>query len=160
MPDTPAPASAGTAPSPQHQRVVDALMNALAAHLSLDAQGAQRPIAADLPFHGPNGLLCRIRTAQHDAGLQARPELLLPLDRRQIGRIDVDSLLAVQTTLLTQLGWVLGRSAEGLLQLSPLSWTVEARELAQDLDMGSAVARMTMVMLDPKSPQDDRPHPH
>lgn len=159
MPDTPAAEGARTPPAPPRQRVLEALMNALAGHLSLDAQGA-RPITADLPFQGPNGLLCRIRTADHEAGLQARPELLLPLDRRQIGRIDVDSLLAVQSTLLTQLGWVLGQSAEGLLQLSPLSWTIEARELAQDLDMGSAVARMTMVMLDAPLPHDDRPHPH
>jgi hypothetical protein len=99
------------------------------------------------PFSGPDGMICRIETQQDGSQLVARPQVVLPLDNEEIGRLTVPRVLSLQRTLLSQLGWLLGESSEGLLQLSPLRWTREAQEVARELDLGSAVGRIVLTML-------------
>jgi len=129
-------------------RTLDAFFAELAAHLDVGGS-ATEPLQEARPFSGPAGLICRIETERSGNDLRARPQLLLPLSGEEIQRLEVGRLLSMQATLLTQLGWVLGHSAEGLLQLAPVEWTDQAREVARELELGSAVGRLVLAMLQP-----------
>jgi hypothetical protein len=125
---------------------LDVFFAELASHLDVE-DGMITPLQAARPFSGPAGLICRIETRQDGGDLRARPQLLLPLNGDEIRRLEVSKLLSMQATLLTQLGWVLGHSAEGLLQLAPVEWTGQAKEVARELELGSAVGRLVLAML-------------
>lgn len=132
----------------------DTFFGELSEHLGLP-QNTSAPLRPEQPFSGPDGMICRIETQRDGAQLVARPQLLLPLDNHEIERLEVPRVLSLQRALLMQLGWLLGHSAEGLLQLSPLRWTPEAEELAHELDLGSAVGRIVLTMLyDSDMPMD------
>lgn len=132
---------------------VERFFGELAILLGLDQHMVQ-PLSPRQPFSGPDGMICRIETQQDGAQLEARPQLVLPLDNEEIGRLPVPRVLSLQRALLSQLGWLLGESSEGLLQLSPLRWTREAQEVAMELDLGSAVGRIVLTML--ADGQDER----
>jgi hypothetical protein len=141
--------AAGPLVSPCEPKPISALgefFSELATHLSLEAIPGS-PLSTEQPFSGPGGLICRIETQRAGKAFVARPQLLLPLDDREIRSLEMRTLLSMQVALLSQLGWMLCHSAEGLLQLSPLRWTAEAREVARELEMGSTVGRMMMAML-------------
>lgn len=132
-------------------RTLDAFFAELAAHLDVD-DGLDAPLQDARPFSGPAGLICRIETRREGHDLRARPQLLLPLSGEEIRRLEVGRLLSMQAALLSQLGWVLGHSAEGLLQLAPVGWTDQAKDVARELEMGSTVGRMVLAMLHSHTP--------
>jgi len=132
-------------------RTLDAFFAELASHLEVE-DSIDAPLQDARPFSGPAGLICRIETRQAGDDLQARPQLLLPLSGEEIRRLEVSRLLSMQAALLTQLGWVLGHSAEGLLQLAPVEWTDQAKDVAREMELGSAVGRMVLAMLHTATP--------
>ncbi len=117
----------------------------LAGHLALGA-AAGAPLSATRQFRGPDGMICRIETQRDGADFVARPLLLLPLGDHEIRRLELRKLLSMQSALLSQLGWILEQSPEGRLQLTPLTWTARASEVARVLEMGSTVGRMMLAM--------------
>lgn len=106
-------------------------------------------LSAGLPFIGPGKVICRVQIETADNAFTARPEIILPLDEREIRRIQVDQLLSVQHVLLSQMEWVLGHSPETLLQIFPLAWSRTSQEVAAQLDLGVCVADMVMETLRP-----------
>lgn len=147
------PATAPREAQAQCSAAVGAFLDEVSTHLDLDRPSGVA-LGARLPFHGPDGLICRIETSDGNGSVRARPQLLLPLSREEISRLEVSCLLSIQTAVMDQLGWLLGQSSEGLLQLAPLSWTDEAQEVARELDLGSAVGRMVLAMLRPGAPPE------
>lgn len=68
----------------------------------------------------PAGLACRVHL--QDSEPAVRPETLLPMAAQELADAQVQRLLSVQSLVLSELGWYLSTSPEGLLQLSSLSW--------------------------------------
>ena len=104
-------------------------------------------LAAGEPILGPSGLLCRIHTQGASHPLRAFPEIILPLSVRELGGDDVVRLLAVQETLLTECGWRLGMSEQGLLSLLPLMSENGAETIAALLNQGQTIGRSVLNVL-------------
>lgn len=77
-------------------------------------------LAAPQLFTRPAGLACRVHL--QDSEPAVRPETLLPMAAQELADAQVQRLLSVQPLVLSELGWYLSTSPEGLLQLSSLSW--------------------------------------
>ena len=108
---------------------------------------AHARLAAGEPIVGPSGFLCRIHTQRRDQPVRAFPEIILPLSARELGGDDVVRLLAVQETLLTECGWRLAMSEQGLLCLMPLMSESGAETIAALLNQGQTIARSVLHVL-------------
>jgi hypothetical protein len=95
-------------------------------------------------FTGPAGLPCRVAWQAGGAAWGARPEILLPLSADELAGPDVRRLLAVQAALLSESGWYLGLSGEGLLQVAPLLWMTQPADVAAALDAGSVLGSLVL----------------
>ncbi|MBW8831598.1 MAG: hypothetical protein JF606_19700 [Burkholderiales bacterium] len=131
---------------PRANDALQAFFKELAQYLDLEGRG-DAPLRAEETFVGPVGTICRIHARCVGNGVEAKPEVLLPFDGTEIRHLRADKLLTIQATVNQQLGWFLGSSTEGLLQLSPMEWSTQPREVARDLDMGSSVGEMVVAML-------------
>ena len=111
-------------------------MARLALHLGLPVSDGPQLVA---PRHivGPSGLAGRLTLhPEHGA---VRVQTLLPMAPGEFIGQEVDLLLAVQGELLTGLGWYLGTSSEGLLQLDSLEWIDDPAEAATALDLANGI---------------------
>ena len=99
-------------------------------------------------FTGPAGLACRVHLQESEPAV--RPEALLPMAAQELAGADVQRLLSVQSLVLSELGWYLTTSPEGLLQLSSLSWISDPIDAATALDLANGVglAVIHALMLD------------
>lgn len=116
-------------------------LSELAIHLGLPATDGAA-LAAPRLFTGPAGLMCRL---QLKGGKPAvRTETLLPLSTAEVMDAATQRVLGVQSLVLAELGWYLGTSPEGLLQIESLAWLDDAQDVATALDLAAGVG---MVML-------------
>lgn len=91
------------------------------------------------PFAGPLGLTCRVHVAPSSDAV--RPEVLLPLSLSELDAAECRRLLVVQAQVLSELGWYLGASPEGLLMLAAVQWIPDPHQAAAALDLAQHVAR-------------------
>lgn len=127
-------------------------MARIALQLGLPAADSAGLIAPRL-FTGPAGLACRMHLQRGDP-TAVRPEALLPVAAQELAGADVQRLLSVQALVLGELGWFLGTSPEGLLQLSSLAWIDDPVDAATALDLANGVglAVLQTLMLDDPAP--------
>jgi hypothetical protein len=127
-------------------------MARLALQLGLPAEDSADLIAPRL-FTGPAGLACRLHLQPGDP-TAVKPEALLPIAAQELAGADVQRLLSVQSLVLGELGWYLGTSPEGLLQLSSLAWIDDPVDAATALDLANGVglAVLHALMLDDPAP--------
>jgi hypothetical protein len=111
-------------------------MSRLALELGMQVSEGPRLVA---PRHvvGPSGLAGRLEL--HPEHAAVRVQTLLPMAPGEFIGQEVELLLAVQGELLTALGWYLGTSSEGLLQLDSMTWLDDPVEAAQALDLANGV---------------------
>lgn len=112
-------------------------MARLALQLGLPATDCSELVAPRL-FTGPAGLACRLHL-QPGEPPAVKPEALLPIAAQELAGADVQRLLAAQSLVLAELGWFLGTSPEGLLQLSSLAWIDDPVDAATGLDLANGV---------------------
>jgi len=98
-------------------------------------------------LRGPRDLLCRLQLDGDAEVTQVRPEVLLPLAARELAGPGVERLLVMQQALMLELGWSLGLSSEGLLQISPLGWITDAGDAVTALDLGQTLGVQTLRVL-------------
>lgn len=122
-------------------------MSQLALQLGLSAGDGPSLVAPRL-FTGPAGLACRVHLQESEPAV--RPEALLPMAAQELAGTEVQRLLSVQSLVLSELGWYLTTSPEGLLQLSSLSWISDPIDAATALDLANGVglAVIHALMLD------------
>lgn len=111
-------------------------LSQLAVHLGMPPSEG-RCLAAPRLFTGPAGLACRLHLLHGEAAV--RPEVLLPMAVQELAGAEVQRMLSVQSLVLTELGWHLNTSPEGLLQLSSLAWIDDPRDAATALDIANGV---------------------
>jgi hypothetical protein len=134
----PAPAAAPAA-APAKRRLSQAqsaFLASLALQLGLPASEAPH-LVAPRHFVGPSGLACLVEL--HPEQPAVRVLTLLPMSPAEFIGPEVDLLLAVQGELLSSLGWYLGSSADGLLQLDSLKWIDDPVEAATALDLANGI---------------------
>lgn len=124
-----------------------AFMSHLALLLGLPADEGPSLVAPRL-FTGPAGLACRVHLQEGEPAV--RPEALLPMAAQELAGGEVQRLLSVQSLVLSELGWYLSTSPEGLLQLSSLAWIDDPADAATALDLANGVglAVVQALMLD------------
>jgi hypothetical protein len=137
-PALPPAAAPDAAPGPQ-----DGFFAALALTLGLPPADRTR-LRADTLFTGPAGLPCKVAWQSNGAAWGARPEVLLPLSADEMAGPDVRRLLTMQAALLSESGWYLGLSADGLLQVAPLLWMTQPNDVAAALDAGSLLGSLVL----------------
>lgn len=122
-------------------------MSQLALQLGLAAEDGPSLVAPRL-FTGPAGLACRVHLQENEPAV--RPETLLPMAAQELAGTEVQRLLSVQSLVLSELGWYLTTSPEGLLQLSSLTWIDNPVDAATALDLANGVglAVIHALMLD------------
>ncbi len=98
-------------------------------------------------LRGPRDLLCRLQLDGDAEVTQVRPEVLLPIAARELAGPGVERLLVMQQALMLELGWSLGMSSEGLLQISPLGWITDAGAAVTALDLGQTLGVQTVRVL-------------
>jgi hypothetical protein len=111
-------------------------MSRLAMQLGLPVSESSQ-LVAPRHFMGPSGLAGRLEL--HPEHAAVRVQTLLPMSPGEFIGQEVDLLLAVQGELLTALGWYLGTSAEGLLQLDSMTWLDDPVEAAAALDLANGI---------------------
>jgi len=99
------------------------------------------------PFWGPGGLMCRLQVFSECDATAVQPQVMLPMSADDLRGHEVDRLLAIQAAVLSETGWCLGVSREGLMQLSLMSWIDVPCEAVEALDLGNAVALQTLHLL-------------
>lgn len=99
---------------------------------------------ASTVFTGPAGLACKVAWQSADGASGARPEILLPLPADDLAGPGVRQLLTVQALLLSDFGWYLGLSGEGLLQITPLLWMNRPADVAAALDVGNLLGAVVL----------------
>lgn len=114
--------------------------------MGLSPAGAQALGSAG-NLRGPRDLVCRLQLAGDAEVTQVRPQVLLPIAARELAGPGVERLLVMQQALMLELGWSLGLSSEGLLQISPLSWISEAGPAVQAMDLGQTLGVQTIRIL-------------
>lgn len=136
------------APPPMLTAEQEDFMARIALQLGLPAADSAGLVAPRL-FTGPAGLACRLHLQRGDP-TAVRPEALLPVAAQELAGADMQRLLSVQALLLGELGWFLGTSPEGLLQLSSLAWIDDPVDAATALDLANGVglAVLQALMLD------------
>jgi hypothetical protein len=128
---------ASTAPvAPPMTSAQTDFLSQLAVHLGmLPSDGAS--LAAPRLFTGPAGLACRLHLLLGEPAV--RPEALLPMSAQELEGPEIHRLLSLQSLVLSELGWYLGTSGEGLLQLSSLAWIDDPQDAATALDLANGV---------------------
>lgn len=101
--------------------------------------GSEHALREPVLFRGFTGFRCRLQVAPADVAIAVRPEVLLPIAARELDGPDIERLLALQQALMMELGWVVGLSSEGMLQLSPVAWIDEPRAAVDALNLGQAL---------------------
>ncbi len=104
----------------------------LAVHIGLRAEDGLSLIAPQV-IRGPAGLAGRFHL--HPEHAAVLPEVLLPIAVQELAGPEVLKLLTLQAAILKEFGWYLGASAEGMLQLSSLSWIEAPQDAATAMDM-------------------------
>lgn len=104
-------------------------------------------LAGPHPFFGPGGLMCRLQLQCTVDGIEVQPQVLLPLQGEALWQEEIGQVLLMQAAILSETGWHLSVSCEGLLQLSMLSWINEPGEAVRALDVGNTVAAQTLKLL-------------
>jgi hypothetical protein len=100
------------------------------------------------PFWGPGGLMCRLQVSRSDGAVMAvQPQVMLPLPAEELKGQEVAQLLAIQAAVVSETGWCLGVSREGMMQLSLMSWIDMPIDAVEALGQGNAVARQTLYLL-------------
>jgi hypothetical protein len=100
------------------------------------------------PFWGPGGLMCRLQvSSSHGEVMAVQPQVMLPMPADELKGQEVGRLLDIQAALLSETGWCLGVSREGMMQLSLMSWIDEPGQAVEALDLGNAVALQTLYLL-------------
>jgi hypothetical protein len=99
------------------------------------------------PFWGPGGLMCRLQVASGGEVMAVQPQVMLPMPADELKGQEVERLLAIQAAVLSETGWCLGVSREGMMQLSLMSWIDEPCQAVEALDLGNAVALQTLHLL-------------
>jgi hypothetical protein len=128
-------ASTATVAPPMTSAQTD-FLSQLAVHLGmLPSDGAS--LAAPRLFTGPAGLACRLHLLLGEPAV--RPEALLPMSAQELEGPEIHRLLSLQSLVLSELGWYLGTSGEGLLQLSSLAWIDDPQDAATALDLANGV---------------------
>lgn len=112
-------------------------MARLALQLGLPATDCAELVAPRL-FTGPAGHACRLHLQPGEPPV-VKPEALQPIAAQELAGADVQRLLAAQSLVLAELGWFLGTSPEGLLQLSSLVWIDDPVDAATALDLANGV---------------------
>jgi hypothetical protein len=122
-------------------------MSQLALQLGMGPDDGPSLVAPRL-FTGPAGLACRVHLQEGEPAV--RPEALLPMAAQELAGHEVQRLLSVQSLVLSELGWYLTTSPEGLLQLNSLSWFNDPVDAATALDLANGVglAVIHALMLD------------
>lgn len=119
-------------------------LSQLAINLGLpSAQG--EGLAAPRLITGPAGFMCRLQLM--DGKPAVRTETLLPLARAEVMDPETQRVLSVQSLVLAELGWYLGTSAEGLLQIESLAWIDDAQDAATALDLASGLGTVMLQAL-------------
>ena len=98
--------------------------------------GSGRALCEPAAFRGFAGFKCRLQLAADAAAVAVRPAVLLPIAARELAGPDIERLLALQQAMMMELGWVVGLSPEGMLQLSPIAWIDEPGAAVAALDLG------------------------
>jgi hypothetical protein len=101
-------------------------------------------LLSDSPFKGPSGLPCRLRMNEDTEAIAIRPEVMLPIAAIELFGSETAHLLTYQARLITDIGWFVGLSPEGLLQLSSIGWFEKPEQVALALDLGNALATALM----------------
>jgi hypothetical protein len=114
--------------------------------MGLSPAGAMALGRAD-NLRGPRDLLCRLQLDGDAEVTQVRPEVLLPIAARELAGPSVERLLVMQQALMLELGWSLGMSSEGQLQISPLGWISDAGAAVTALDLGQTLGVQTVRVL-------------
>jgi hypothetical protein len=121
-----------------------AFASTLAVHLNLPAEMSQILAQGSL-FQGPSGMECRVRLARDDHGVLAQAELVLPLSALELAGEEVLRLLTTQAWVFGEMGWWLGASEKGVLQLTSMHWLAEPEAVVTALNlmhlMGPQVVR-------------------
>jgi hypothetical protein len=134
----------GTAALPPMTPAQVDFLSQLATHLGLSpAQGAG--LVAPRLITGPSGFMCRLQLM--DGQPAVRTETLLPLSSEEVMGAEVRHVLSVQSLVLAELGWYLGTSSEGLLQIESLAWIDSALDAATALDIAAGLGTVMLQAL-------------
>ncbi len=101
------------------------------------------------PIAGPCGLPCRLRFTYHDNRFVVRPEVLTSVLVRDLPSSRLESLFALQTSLVEENRWVMGISSEGLLQLQSIDWIEDPSQAVAALDLGQTFGELAIKLLQP-----------
>ncbi|GKT20953.1 hypothetical protein [Acidovorax sp. SUPP3334] len=112
-------------------------LSQLAVHIGVPVVDRFSMVAPQV-VKGPAGLACRFHLHAEHAGVL--PEVLLPIAAQELAGAEVLKLLTLQAAILKEFGGYLGASAEGLLQLSSLSWIESPQDAATSMDMLNRLA--------------------
>jgi hypothetical protein len=116
--------------------------------MGLPAESGQEILNGASPFLGPGGLMCRMQVARgSDEVLAVQPQVMLPMPAEELRGRHVFRLLDIQAALVSETGWCLGVSREGMMQVSLTSWIDRPGDAVEALDLGNAVALQTLHLL-------------
>jgi len=125
-------------------------LSQLALHIGVPVDSGFSLIAPHV-VKGPAGLACRFHL--HAERAAVLPEVLLPMAAQELAGAEVLKLLTLQAAILKEFGGYLGASAEGLLQLSSLSWIESPQDAATAMDMlNSLGVRVLQALVDEAVP--------
>lgn len=136
-------------------------LNSLAKHDQFDHFFSQLSSLMDLPqestaalmdlrpIRGLCGLLCRLRFSFKDDKFFVRPEILTPVLVKTLPSEKLDSLFALQTSLVEEHRWVMAISKEGFLQLQGIDWIDEPAKAVAAMDLGQTFGKLTIDLLRP-----------
>jgi hypothetical protein len=116
-------------------------LSQLAVHLGLPPAQGERLVAPRL-LTGPAGFVCRLQLM--DGQPAVRTETLLPLAGAEVADPETQRVLSLQSLVLAELGWYLGTSPEGLLQIESLAWIDDAQDAATALDLASGLGTVML----------------
>lgn len=119
-------------------------LSQLATHLDMQPSEAAS-LASPRLFTGPAGQTCRLHLHHGEAAV--RPEALLPMSANELAGTQTRQLMLVHDAVLTEFGWQLGVSPEGLLQLSCLFWIDSPDDAATAFDLANGVGIAVMQSL-------------
>ncbi|GKS91747.1 hypothetical protein [Acidovorax sp. SUPP2539] len=144
-----APSSVARVPDSATRIQIDFLTQ-LAVHIGLRAEDGLSLMAPQV-ISGPAGLAGRFHLHPEQAAVL--PEVLLPVAAQELAGPEVLRLLTLQAAILKEFGWYLGASAEGMLQLSSLSWIEAPQDAATAMDMLNGIgASVLQALLDEPAP--------
>lgn len=126
-------------------------LSQLAAHLGMQPCEAAS-LASPRLFTSPAGQTCRLHLHHGEAAV--RPEALLPMSAADVADARSRQLMLAQAAVLTEFGWQLGVSLEGLLQLSCLFWIDRPDDAATAFELANGIGIAVMQNLLHELPRD------